>query len=122
MALGLVTTLALTAEIHDAYKPPAPQAIPMTQVIPGFTVHLSTMDVLMINKALMLLPDAHAQETVQKVRDQVASQVTVPSGAPYRQPPSIGVDCGNGNISINGGPCDQFKVQHGPEGRRPPPQ
>ena len=41
----------------------------------GFTLRVSTMDILMINKALMLLPDDHAKETLDSIRSQITSQV-----------------------------------------------
>lgn len=44
----------------------------------GFTVTLSLIDVMMINKALMLLPDDHAMETLASVRKQILEQTKAP--------------------------------------------
>jgi len=41
----------------------------------GFNVGLSLIDIMMINRALMLLPDDHARETLKSVRAQVSAQV-----------------------------------------------
>lgn len=45
----------------------------------GFTITISLVDFFMIQRALMLLPDEHAKETLASVRKQVSDQT---KGAP----------------------------------------
>jgi hypothetical protein len=40
----------------------------------GFTLKVSLMDFMMIQRGLMLLPDEHAQETLASVREQIQKQ------------------------------------------------
>ena len=44
----------------------------------GFTLSLDTMDVIMINRALMGLPEDHARDTRHKIYAQIDAQVTTP--------------------------------------------
>jgi hypothetical protein len=44
----------------------------------GFALELNTIDVIMINRALMMLPDEHARDTRHKIYAQVSGQVTTP--------------------------------------------
>jgi hypothetical protein len=44
----------------------------------GFELHLGTLDIILINRALMALPDAHARDTRHTLYSQVAGQVTTP--------------------------------------------
>jgi hypothetical protein len=61
MALALAITLALMAAIRSEEV--------------GFTLKVDVIDVMMINRALMLLPDDHARQTLAKVRRQLVEQV-----------------------------------------------
>ena len=61
MALALAITLALMAAIRSEEV--------------GFTLKVDVIDVMMINRALMLLPDNRARQTLAKVRRQLVEQV-----------------------------------------------
>lgn len=68
MAWALASTLALTGAIHS-------DAAIIPESGPGFTLKVSLVDFMMIQRGLMSLPDDHAREALDKIRAQIAAQV-----------------------------------------------
>lgn len=68
MALALATISVLTAPTTRANDIPA-------EMQPGFTIRLTLVDFMIVQRALMTMPDEKAPGVLDRIRAQVLKQV-----------------------------------------------